>query len=104
MSDYPRAPVLPRLLFVVTVGCAALLVLGVACSPWLDQEEARPEGWLRLVAVFARDRTVRRIAIASALGLLVTAGVFFRPPRLARRKRKEDNPSRRPPGGGVVGA
>ncbi|TMQ31875.1 MAG: hypothetical protein E6K70_21640 [Planctomycetota bacterium] len=39
----------------------------------------------RLVSVFAHDRTLRRTSVASALGLLVSACVFFRIPGAPRR-------------------
>src|ERR1700730_11922885 len=66
-----------RLLFLVTVLLAVVLVALVALSPWLEGN-ADPS-WDRLLAVFARDALVRRTALASAAGLLVTAFVFFRP-------------------------
>jgi hypothetical protein len=56
----------------------ALTLLGlVLVAPWLDTNGAR--GWGRVLALFAEDRAVRRTGLASALGLVVTAYVFFRP-------------------------
>ena len=93
---------LPRFLFCVTVGSAAGLFLLVIVAPWLDNTFSGPRGWLRLVALFAHDATLRRTALASALGLLVTAFVFFRRPRLPRRL----SPRRRrlPPPPTIAGA
>jgi hypothetical protein len=71
---------LSRLLFGLADAAAALLVAGVVAAPWLDSGEASPQGWGRLVALFARDPALRRTSLASAAGLVVTACVFFRPP------------------------
>jgi hypothetical protein len=102
MSDRPRFPLVPRLLFMLTVGCAAALLLLVLVGPWLDAGEPRPEGWDRLVEGFARDGAVRRTSVAAGLGLLATAWVCFRAgPVLPRRKPR---PPQQPPAGGAVGA
>ena len=69
-----------RLLYRVTLALAASLILLVILSPWLDNRVS----W-RLLAVFAQDKTLRRTTLASSLGLIVTACVFFRPPGAARR-------------------
>jgi hypothetical protein len=55
-----------------------------------------------LLALFARDAAIRRTALASAVGLMVTACVFFRPrlpPYQRRRKR-----TTAPPPPSVAGA
>jgi hypothetical protein len=65
-----------RLLFSVTVLLAVLLTALVVLAPWL--EGSADPGWDRLLAVFAHDTLVRRTALASAAGLVVTAFVFFR--------------------------
>jgi hypothetical protein len=95
---HPRRSWLPRLLFLFTLGVSALLFLLVFLSPLLDN------GQVRVLALFARDAAVRRTAVASALGLAVTASVFFRPgnrlPPLPRRVK----PSRRPPPPAGAGA
>jgi hypothetical protein len=103
MSDGPRASLLPRVLFCVTLAVAAGLGGMVLASPALDAGGRAAGGWPRLVAVFARDAAVRRTAVAGALGLVVTACVFFRPPALTRRRR-EARPPRTPPPNHVVGA
>jgi hypothetical protein len=79
---------LPRLLFLLTVALALGLLGGVLLSPWLDESNESANGWERLVAVFAQDAVVRRTAVVSAVGLIVTACVFFRPwPRATDRPR-----------------
>jgi hypothetical protein len=86
------------LLFLLTLGLSALLFLLVLLSPLLDN------GQVRVLVLFARDAAVRRTAVASALGLAVTASVFFRPgvglPTLPRKVRQ----SRRPPPPAGAGA
>ena len=66
-----------RLLFLIAVSLGAGLAGLVMVAPWLDVESGSP-GWNRLLTVFAADTLVRRTALASAAGLLVTAFVFFR--------------------------
>jgi hypothetical protein len=61
----------------VRIAACGLFLL-VVVAPAVDRGEPIAEGPGRLVALFARDDVVRRTAVASALGLLVTAGVFFR--------------------------
>jgi hypothetical protein len=78
-----------RLLFRLTLALAAGLILLVILSPWLDNKISS-----RLLTVFAEDKTVRRTALASGLGLIVTAYVFFRPPGAARRAPSKE---RQPP-------
>jgi hypothetical protein len=63
-------------------GCCALavLLLGlVVLAPLLDEGDPAPAGAQRVVALFARDHTLRRTSLASAAGLVVTACVFFHP-------------------------
>ena len=92
-SAYAPSTWLPRLLFWLVTTGAFLLLAFVVVAPWLDGET-------RLVGLFARDATVRRTAVASAVGLLVTACIFFRPPRA--RAGANRPPSAPPPA--VVGA
>jgi hypothetical protein len=66
-----------RILFWLTLGVAGLLVALVAFAPVLADGEAL-EGWDRVVFLFARDTTLRRVGLACATGLVVTAFVFFR--------------------------
>ena len=85
---------LPRLLFVLTVAAALGLFLAVLAAPWLDEGPHSAEDELELVELFACDAVVRRTAVVSGLGLLVTAFVFFRPgpPEETRRaKRRPQN-------------
>ncbi len=93
---------LPRLLFRLTVGLSGVLVLLVLLAPLFHRPEARAEGWGRLVALFALDPTLRRTALASALGLTVTACVFFNPPVNPWRDRSKR--TKVPPPPNVVGA
>src|SRR5713101_5249107 len=58
---------------------AGLMVLLVLACPFLDDGRRNPSQGYRFVAAFARDLAVRRTAIASAVGLAVTAWIFFRP-------------------------
>lgn len=81
--------VVPRLLFGLACASSAGLLGLVLLAPLLPAGPA----WL---ALFAEDAAVRRTTVASALGLLVTACVFFRPqPAPPPRKRP------RPPPGAV---
>jgi len=84
MARRPWTLRLPRLLLGVTLALSAGLVVLVMLSPLLDKGGVTKQGWPRFWAVFARDRTLRRTAVASALGLAVTAWVFFRTPSAPR--------------------
>lgn len=92
----PRAW-LPWVLFRLTAGVSALLLALVLLAPLLDDAEAETTGSRSLLVLFARDATLRRTAIASALGLLVTAGVFFRPVEKSPPADSADRHSRQPP-------
>jgi hypothetical protein len=83
---------MPRLLFRLTLALAGLLAVLVAAGPLLDRE-----GLPEFVALFARDATVRRTAVASAAGLAVTAWVFFRPAGRGRTLPRKSRKPRRPP-------
>jgi len=63
----------PRLLFVASVGIALTLAGAVLVSPLLVDEESG-----MFWKLFAEDAVVRRIALISAAGLVVTAFLFFR--------------------------
>jgi hypothetical protein len=96
---------LPRSLFWLTLLVAAGLFLLVFLAPLVDNGQARPQGWFRWVAAFARDVVLRRTALASSLGLTVTAYVFFRPPgRLRPGFARTGRPSKSPPPGNIAGA
>lgn len=78
---------IPRLLFVFTAGCALALAAAVVVSPFLDPAEY--PRWSRVIRLFSHDETVRRTAVASAIGLGVTALVFFKPGLLRRKARPQ---------------
>ncbi len=89
-----RGVLLPRLLFLLTAGLALALLLAVVLAPWL-LEDAADDSHPQLLLLFARDVVVRRTAVASGLGLFVTACVFFRP--APAEDKSEKPPKRRPP-------
>jgi hypothetical protein len=102
MSKYLPAYWLPWFLFRLTLGVSILLILLVLLTPLLDNEEAQVQGWARLVRIFAHDATMRRTAVASAIGLVVTACVFFRTPNGSRRPAPKQ--PRLPPPTNMAGA
>jgi hypothetical protein len=74
---------LPGVFFWVCLGCAVVLLALVLVGPPLEaRSEFVPDGAKPVVRLFAQDSTVRQTAIASALGLVVTAFAFFRGPYL----------------------
>jgi O-antigen ligase len=79
---------LPRLCFLTTLTMALALVAAVIAGPWLVPSAAAP----LLLELFAQDGTVRRTALASAAGLLVTAFVFFRPTASSPKKSSPKEP------------
>ena len=85
---------LPRLLFLGTLGAAGGLGLAVLAAPWGPASVA-------VVGLFAADPTVRRTALASAVGRPVTAFVFFRP---AGRPAARRGAARAGPPGDIAGA
>jgi len=92
-TDAPSR-LLPRALFLLNFFLAAVLTFLVFLAPVLA-------GWdSRLLNLFAQDATLRRTALASAIGLVVTAWVFFRPPAGAAAVAKTP----RLPPNNVVGA
>src|SRR5438876_24216 len=78
------AVVAQRLLFWLTCAASAALLGLVVFAPVLARESGSAPRWLVL---FARDAALRRTAIASALGLVVTASIFFRAPPKRNRPR-----------------
>jgi hypothetical protein len=64
-----------KFLFVVTMGIALGLGGAVTVSPTFYRPET---GQHRLLEIYAEDLAVRRTSLACALGLAVTAFVFFR--------------------------
>jgi hypothetical protein len=107
---------LPRLLFRLSLLIATGLVGLVIVSPWTDitpgsgLASAPREGnkhrnaWSRLLSLFARDQAVRRTAVASAVGLWVTASVFFWTPRKRRGSAVAEGARLNDSSGNVVGA
>jgi hypothetical protein len=71
---------LPGVLFWLCLVAAAALVAAVLAAPALDTGDAVTDTPGQIVRLFARDTAVRQSAIASALGLVVTAFAFFRGP------------------------
>jgi hypothetical protein len=67
---------LPLMLFGGVLLIAMLLLCLVAAAPHLLDAIAEPH---EIIKLFAADATVRRSSIAGAIGLIVTAFVFFRP-------------------------
>jgi len=102
MSGRTRPGRLPRLLFRLTFLVATVLLLVVWLSPVIDTPASAPAGWSRLLALFAGDVVVRRTMVASAVGLYVTACVFFRP--VEKSRSVAGKPTRLPPPANVVGA
>jgi hypothetical protein len=95
---------IPRLLFRLALLLSFLLIVLVILSPLADNGEAPPAGWGRLLALFARDAALRRTAVASAAGLVVTAWVFFRPQRPHRPYARRRKRTTAPPPPSVAGA
>lgn len=75
---------LPRFLFGLSLALAAALFLLVALTPLVDN------GKVYLFTLFAHDTTLRRTAVASAVGLAATATIFFRPADPAPTDRTPD--------------
>src|SRR5262245_56766191 len=80
----------PGVLWVSTLGITTFLLAVLVVAPLLARSDEANEGWSRILGLFARDVLVRRTALASAVGLVVTACVFFRPPGLRPAKRGAD--------------
>jgi hypothetical protein len=79
-----------RLLLFLTLALSAALTATVLLAPWIVPAPNR------VVALFAHDVTLRRTALASALGLVVTGCVFFRnkEPRTSRNNKPRMNEPR----------
>jgi hypothetical protein len=98
MFERLREVWLPRFFFLVTMLLAAGLAGGVFFASQVQTDAIEPRELGRVIQLFAHDTTVRKTALASAVGLVVTAFVFFRPGLLAARRARNKQP---PP---VVGA
>jgi hypothetical protein len=104
MARRTQAPWLPRILFRLSFLIAGALTLVVLLAPWCDKLQARGRIRTNWLSLFARDIALRRTAIASAIGLGVTASIFYKP-----QFRSRTAPPRQPPAGpptseNVVGA
>jgi hypothetical protein len=77
---------LPRLLFLATLGVAGALSGIVLLAPWLADNFHSS-----LFTMFAKDAIVRRTSLGSAVGLVVTAFVFFRPGGFLLFRKKDKN-------------
>jgi hypothetical protein len=84
MSQRRRSSWLPRVLFWFSSGMGTLFLGLVLLAPWLDPGPLATSPGVRLWGLFASDPLVRQTAVASALALYVSAGVFFRPAVKAR--------------------
>src|SRR5262245_24146943 len=74
-----------RTLFYGTAALAVILAAAVGLAPFLAGTiDFGPDG-NRILLLFAEDGVVRRTALASAAGLIVTTLVFFRPGLLRAR-------------------
>jgi hypothetical protein len=89
---------LPAILFVLTAAAALVILALVGFCPFLNEGAPR---WLEL---FGHDELVRRTALVSAAGLLVTAFVFFRPPQALRPAWRAPRRRRRQPPHTMAGA
>jgi hypothetical protein len=67
------------LLFWVAFAVSSLLILVVILAPLGSGFFSPTFVWGRVLGLFAQDPALRRTTIASALGLLVTGCIFFRP-------------------------
>ena len=80
MARRPPSFWFPRLLFRVTFLLAIVLISLVFLAPLFgDHRTTAAQGATRWIALFAHDVVLRRTAIASAIGLGVTASIFYRP-------------------------
>jgi hypothetical protein len=96
-----RAPL--AWLYRVTIGFAVLLAGSVAVAPLVAPAAESSQDWPRIASLFGHDPVMRRTALASAIGLVVTAGVCFRPTGPSRRPAPR-SPKLPPPPSNVVGA
>lgn len=87
---------LPLMLFVAVLLVAVALLVIVMAMPLVIEDLPFTHPLLKL---FAEDTTVRRSSIGGAIGLIVTAFIFFRP-NASVLARKRESPSRSPEASG----
>jgi hypothetical protein len=104
MIRKPQVAWLPRLLFWLALTTAGALLLVPALAPFADRFWPAAKDRPRLIEVFAHDAAVRRTSLASALGLIVTACVFFRPSDRPARTPPPSRRSKTPPPAAMAGA
>jgi uncharacterized membrane protein YccC len=85
-------PSATRWLFYLTLALASVLISLVILMPLVDNGNVPERS--RFVAVFARDATLRRTAVGCAIGLSVTAWVFFRKPSRSWTAKRKTNARR----------
>jgi hydrogenase/urease accessory protein HupE len=81
---------IPKLLFLATVLMGFCLGTFVVLLPFVHDVLPRRHA---LLTLFAEDTTVRRSALAAAVGLIVTAIVFFRPNYSSSAKKRSNGKS-----------
>jgi cytochrome bd-type quinol oxidase subunit 2 len=94
---------LSRMLFILLCTVAFILATVALIAPWLGPKTSTDLGD-RIWNLFAQDSVVRRTALACALGLVVTAYVFFRPPNFFRNMLRKAKSNQAPPPGNIAGA
>lgn len=85
----PEAWQVPYILFRVNMVLAGLLTFLVLAAPIVPLPPFASNRVRTLAGLFAKDATIRQTALAGALGLCVTACVFFR----ARKPEAEPEPA-----------
>jgi hypothetical protein len=89
---------LPLMLYLATLSVAGLLLILILLLPFVACYLPFNH---RVIELFTEDVTVRRTGCAGAVGLMVTAFVFFRPNTAALGKRSS---AKKPPHDTMAGA
>lgn len=95
---------LAQMLFFLACLIAGALVLLVVLAPSVEANDAPASIWRDMLDLFARDVVVRRISVATAIGLVVTAFIFFLPRRSYQQRASRRSSSQSPPSTPVAGA
>jgi len=96
---------LTQVLFALSCLSSSLLLLLVLLAPWLGPKQPPADVWEQVLELFGKDVVVRRISVACALGLLVTAFIFFQPSRTHQQRTTSRRSSRQaPPTSPMAGA